>query len=339
MSVSILASVRPSFFVSYSRRQSDIAAPLRDLLRAYSTTWFDVDEIALGDDWRKEIAIAIDACDELVLLVSDDSLSSPVVAEELELAILAEKAIRAIVIRPLTGGVPERLKPFQYADVASDPTGPHILEALGLGTATHTMAAADWKRHDVRTLRFVACRGVWPCFDEALMKDPSIAGSIHTSLNSQLFRYPPSSTLRLNAGITGCLAGHWDAGLECLRSYAHAADTLAGWYYLAIHLPRRHPLHRIPPPLDREILSAAERATAFGSNPLLHLLRIVVDVELSNLRLTSQSRPLQLLKQAEAAQPERSSEYLRFYWCMKESISMLGDFQAAVTALIRGKRT
>ena len=87
-------------FVSYSRRDADFAWQLHAFLtKRGKDVWIDAEDIPASAPWRADIAAAIDAADNVVFVVSPDSLRSDECAHELEHAEAHGKRIVPIVCR------------------------------------------------------------------------------------------------------------------------------------------------------------------------------------------------------------------------------------------------
>lgn len=81
-----------SCFISYARSDFKFADHLRARLqKADISCWQDVHDMRGGDRWRGQIFSAIEKQDKLVLICSKDSLTRPVVVEEIQEAIEREK--------------------------------------------------------------------------------------------------------------------------------------------------------------------------------------------------------------------------------------------------------
>jgi WD40 repeat protein len=97
-------------FVSYSRRDGSFARELQTFLTGRGKeVWIDWEDIPASSIWRSDIAAGIEASDNIVFVVSPDSLQSDNCARELEHAKASGKRIIPIVCR--------------HADPASAPPG------------------------------------------------------------------------------------------------------------------------------------------------------------------------------------------------------------------------
>jgi WD40 repeat protein len=87
-------------FLSYSRRDAGFAAQLHTFLAERGKdVWIDAEDIPASSPWRADIAAGIDAADNVVFIVSPDSVGSEECAHELEYAQSHGKRIVPIVCR------------------------------------------------------------------------------------------------------------------------------------------------------------------------------------------------------------------------------------------------
>lgn len=78
---------RPSIFISYSRRNVDFVDRLvQSLERLGFDCWVDRQDLEGGTTWREKISLSIRKCQAFVLVISPDSMNSPIVAQEVSLA-------------------------------------------------------------------------------------------------------------------------------------------------------------------------------------------------------------------------------------------------------------
>ena len=98
-------------FISYSRRDRAAVERLTASLEARGhSAWVDFADIPPTAEWMAEIRSAIDAADTIVVVLSPDSVASPVCTEELEAAVDANKRIVPVVVRDVAAAeVPPEL--------------------------------------------------------------------------------------------------------------------------------------------------------------------------------------------------------------------------------------
>src|SRR6266487_962095 len=90
-------------FISYSRKDKAFVQKLNDALdNAGVQAWVDWEGIELASDWMKTITDAIQGNDAFLFVISPDSLSSKICAEELELGIKLNKKLIPILCREPT---------------------------------------------------------------------------------------------------------------------------------------------------------------------------------------------------------------------------------------------
>lgn len=81
-------------FISYSRRDRGIVERLAAALEARGrSAWVDWADIPPTAEWMAEITAAIDAADTVVVVLSPDSVASPVCSQELVAAAGSNKRI------------------------------------------------------------------------------------------------------------------------------------------------------------------------------------------------------------------------------------------------------
>lgn len=331
MSIAIEDCLTPSYFVSYSRKQQDSAFALKALLAGNGqSVWLDQNEIALGDTWRDEIRKGIDAADELVLLVSQDSIDSPIVEEEVRYAQAAGKAVRPIRLAPVL--LPPYLRDVHCLDIA---------EVGGLDGVRRHLGKSSGQPEDRSApdalLKLHACRGIWPRFTSEFASPAGrIAAQGHAArLDRFRSHHAETSVLQLNAGLMYCAAGQWDKGIALLRGYAHAANNLAGWFFLAQHLLRREPARNAPLACVKEALEAVTTALQFGPNALCLLTAAILETGGANCGEANLKRRMTAFGEAQRTSTDPPGEYLRTLWCLKPSFSVLGDHDRRLLALIR----
>ncbi|MFM9940293.1 MAG: toll/interleukin-1 receptor domain-containing protein, partial [Hyphomicrobiaceae bacterium] len=107
---------RTSVFISYSRHDAVVAQQLATALveAGYAAT-IDIKDIVAGEPWRERLAGLIEAADEIVFLVSPDSVASEICDWELAHAERLGKRILPVVCRATaTASIPARLHRLQF---------------------------------------------------------------------------------------------------------------------------------------------------------------------------------------------------------------------------------
>jgi hypothetical protein len=92
---------QPKVLLSYARADgAEAAAQLRtELTRAGFSVWRDIEEMRGGKDWKEQIREALRQVDALVLLLTPESVASPIVAWERETALTLEKPVIPVLIK------------------------------------------------------------------------------------------------------------------------------------------------------------------------------------------------------------------------------------------------
>lgn len=317
---SIAYSLQPRFFVSYSRKQKYIAEELQKFLKQQSmTVWFDQDAITIGDNWMEEIRKGIHQSDELVLIVSPDSLKSEIVSQEITIAETCGKIIRPFVLETCTAEIPAFIQKYHYEILATDGSNHVLFETL-----FETQAGFD-----LHNIKLQATRGIFPPFSFSETSQPSQNyRDALAALNAECATRISSSTLVLNTGLANCMLGHWEKGLELLREYASAANHTAGWYFLALHLPQRSPLSRVAPSVSNEITTAIGKAYALGASPLIEVLALLTKTGLQNHGLPTIEKSLNNLSKMVDTNQDPGIEFQRLFWAVGSSFPSVGAYEA-----------
>ncbi|WP_338791806.1 TIR domain-containing protein [Bernardetia sp. MNP-M8] len=118
------SSERTDVFVSYSRTDGDIARKLNESLQiAGKTTWFDQESIASGADFQKEIYEGIQNADNIVFILSPESILSPYCADEVEYAQKLGKRFVTLLYREInTDELHGALSAVQWIDFRTNTT-------------------------------------------------------------------------------------------------------------------------------------------------------------------------------------------------------------------------
>ncbi|WP_030622787.1 TIR domain-containing protein [Streptomyces sclerotialus] len=137
-------------FLSYSRRDADLACRLVDRLQGrVGDVWVDWRAIKPSTQWREELSEAIRSSDALVALVSPDSLRSTYCWDECKQAIDLGKRILPVIVSPdFTHGVTaalcdaewDELTAYQFLDMST----PQAFEAGVDAIARFVSREHDW---------------------------------------------------------------------------------------------------------------------------------------------------------------------------------------------------
>jgi hypothetical protein len=127
-------------FLSYSRRDQAFAARLAKDLRARGIRlWFDQLDIPPGTNWDESIQRALHGASAVLFVVSDSSVASPNVLNELAVALDTDKWIIPLMIANVQ--VPLRIVRLQRVDFVRDyATGVAQLVAYMIGGGSRTAA-------------------------------------------------------------------------------------------------------------------------------------------------------------------------------------------------------
>jgi TIR domain len=105
-------------FISYSRRDADIAYNLVSQLRMYGyDVWVDDERIKLGEDWTRSIQKAIEEADYILVLLSPNALQSEWIHSEIRGALDLKKSIIPVLIEGNEEtSIPLSLREIKYFD-------------------------------------------------------------------------------------------------------------------------------------------------------------------------------------------------------------------------------
>src|SRR5262245_851654 len=105
-----------SLFISYSRRDSQLARKLTDAFKGQQLDfWIDWEGIPPTVDWWKEIEKGIEEADIFLFLISPDSAKSKICRQEIDHAIKNGKRLIPLVVREIQDDeAPETLRHLNY---------------------------------------------------------------------------------------------------------------------------------------------------------------------------------------------------------------------------------
>lgn len=122
-----------TIFVSYSSKDRPFALGLvKELQNLGANVWIDQLGIGLGENWDNAIEEALEKSETFMLILSQTSVESPNVQDEVSIAINTNKKMVPILIEECK--LPMRWQRRQYADLANNPDKAihDILTFLGL---------------------------------------------------------------------------------------------------------------------------------------------------------------------------------------------------------------
>jgi len=115
------AARRPDAFLSYSRRDRELADRLAAVLEERGKdVWVDVQDIPAASRWRDELARAIEVSDAVIALVTPAWVASENCRQEIEHADAAGKRIVPL-LATATGSIPEVLTARQWVELGAEP--------------------------------------------------------------------------------------------------------------------------------------------------------------------------------------------------------------------------
>lgn len=110
------ARTQLNVFISYSRKDQAFAEGLaRNLGEAGFNAYIDTQDIVAGEPWRERLAALIEGADQIVFLISPDSIASEICDWELEHAERLGKRILPVICRATqSSAIPVRLQRLQF---------------------------------------------------------------------------------------------------------------------------------------------------------------------------------------------------------------------------------
>jgi hypothetical protein len=111
--------VKNPAFISYARKDSDFALRLAGDLKAKgANVWLDRLDIRPGQKWDAEVERALNACGEVLVILSPTSVESPNVMDEVAFALDEGKTVIPVLYADCK--IPLRLRRLQYVDFRRD---------------------------------------------------------------------------------------------------------------------------------------------------------------------------------------------------------------------------
>jgi len=99
-------------FISHAKKDADLASDLAQRLREAGQQVITVENLAPGEDWVTGANRALESSDEVIALLTDNSVASPWVMQEVGAAVSLRKHITPVVVG--SPEVPKILKQYQY---------------------------------------------------------------------------------------------------------------------------------------------------------------------------------------------------------------------------------
>lgn len=123
----------PITFVSYGHADAERVTKrlVKDLRNAGINPWLDREQLVPGEHWDKVIQRALNACRELVVILSPASVDSDTVLSEISHVLSMKKKV--IPVLYLDCDIPFRINRLERVDLRNYPRGLHrLLRALGV---------------------------------------------------------------------------------------------------------------------------------------------------------------------------------------------------------------
>jgi hypothetical protein len=270
-------------------------------------------------------------CDDFALVVSQYSMSSAVVREEIDLAKRYQKTLCAII---LDANVDLSMLPSSIHYVRLSGANSNDLHAAITSLFSVARPNIDDQNINPHIMKTLAARYVWPAYAHDAHAGPMMTNARRV-LKSASEVSADHSAIVLNHALLECSAGQYESGLRDLDRYACAADNFAGWYFLSLLLPRTVGIRNVTVAVARAGFDAAQRAAERGCNPLSTLLLGLYEVCAENLSVRRLDRAIQDFHAVRAQVDEYPSEYLRFYMAMRSNLSEFGSHAIILKNMFR----
>jgi hypothetical protein len=260
------------FFISYSSFDRVLAEAVQGALeQAGHQVWRDRLSLTIGDDWREEVAFAIQSSNEIVTLLTEKSAVSEPVRYELQVAIRNNKRVNLFsTIKPKDyPGLYELVSSVNYVLIDS-----RKLSASAI--VDELLPDAHEHPAGMRKFEWTASRSIFPRFHDLILD-----GRINTRLASHYLGMAPSfsaapgrgnGVLWLNFALCSAAVGD---GAAALRQSEQASSRLSHptvhFFHACMLMERTRPRHLQRPTLKR-CIELAERAFAERKAPLIALL-------------------------------------------------------------------
>lgn len=117
-------------FISYAHTDKWQVKQLVEILQsAGHDPWFD-NRLLPGQDWKQELAKAIDNCETFVYALTPESVESEWCQWEFKHAVEQGKPVLPILMQSKTK-VPDVIRKYQYADFSEGPTPTNVAQLMG----------------------------------------------------------------------------------------------------------------------------------------------------------------------------------------------------------------
>lgn len=262
-----------TFFISYSSLDSEMASEIEvGLEKAGHEVWRDRTSLHVGDYWKQEVEFAISHSDEIVSLITPNSIKSEPVKYELFFAIKNKK----------------RVNLFTTFDVKSNPEIYNIISSVNYVILEPSEVSAkkilnrlipeEPSIHPVNISEFEwkASRAIFPSFNEIIERN-----QINTSLAHHYFRYSSTFTefpqrangvTWVNLALCASATGNDDAALSFIeRASQILQHPTLNYFHACLLLGKTRPRH-LPPTRLKTCIQLTEQAISIRKTPLTALL-------------------------------------------------------------------
>jgi len=180
-------------FVSYSRDDAGAVLKLvEDLRSAGVDVWLDQTDIPSGRRWDEAIEAALGNCEQLIAVLSEASVTSQNVMDEVSYAIDEGKSVIPVVIRSCK--IPLRLRRLQYVDLTSEYESRVARLVASLTGGPPPSAVASPGREAVRISRKGAGAGWRAWAGNSRILKGGIAAAVIVVAAAIVYRFVPASS-------------------------------------------------------------------------------------------------------------------------------------------------
>jgi hypothetical protein len=211
------SAFQKTFFISYKSENKDLASAVcRALESRGQRVWRDAEQLRTGDLWWNEIERALASCDDVVLLLSREALTSEVVLRELSAAVRLNRLIHVFTETSLRESAPavyQQIGDFHHAPFSTDDpveatTEAIVSEVMGERSPVHPVNPFTFFKH--ATIR------IFPDFSILAGQAPMPANLVGRYRSYELLPYPrncANALLSVNFGLLAAHQSDWDDAL------------------------------------------------------------------------------------------------------------------------------
>ena len=287
---------------------------LKHRLDSFSTHfWQDRDEIASGSEWLKAVEEGIQSCDEVILVISDDSICSKVVEQEIALAREHQKTINPYFVGKISFSIPEFLAPLHIEE---------LIEHDDIFSFTKLLRS-EYDGSN-RSAKVCLSQRVFPAFDNPSSVEYKDLLNRLLPVSIEMQRTSSAGSIaNLNYGLIMCLIGRWDEGLQALKRYACKNNRPVSWYFFLVHLGRGKSLIHVTKSSRSDAILAYENLRQDDSHPFSNFMCALAEVAILNHGEPTIARRLKNSDIRELLRCDERAELQRLVWMTSRTWPLL----------------